>query len=71
MIPKHPKWPSKETLLSAVESELCSLENPGFCLACGEEAYDVEPDARDYTCEFCGEPCVFGAAEILLMRSHW
>lgn len=68
MIPRNPKWPDKATLLSAVESELFGMENPGFCLACGEETTGVEPDARDYTCEFCGEPCVYGAAEILMMR---
>jgi hypothetical protein len=39
----------------------------GFCLACGEMAYSVEPDAREYECESCGEKEVFGAEEIVLM----
>ena len=39
----------------------------GFCIACGEEAYGVEPDARNYECESCGERKVFGAMEIALM----
>jgi predicted RNA-binding Zn-ribbon protein involved in translation (DUF1610 family) len=39
----------------------------GFCLACGDEAYGVEPDARRYECESCGERKVYGAQEILLM----
>jgi ribosomal protein L37E len=39
----------------------------GFCLACGEEAYGVEPDARDYECESCGQPRVYGAGECLMM----
>jgi predicted RNA-binding Zn-ribbon protein involved in translation (DUF1610 family) len=39
----------------------------GFCLACGDEAYGVEPDARRYECESCGEQKVYGAQEILLM----
>ena len=39
----------------------------GFCTACGEEAYGVEPDARGYTCEACGEPKVYGAEELLIM----
>ena len=43
------------------------LDNPGFCLACGDEAYSCEPDAREYTCESCDEPQVYGAEEILLM----
>lgn len=33
---------------------------------CGEEAECVEPDARHYKCEACGQRQVFGAPEILL-----
>lgn len=39
----------------------------GFCEACGATAHGVEPDARDYTCEACGQPKVYGAEEWLLM----
>ena len=40
----------------------------GFCLACGERAYGgIEPDARNYECEMCGESQVFGAEECVLM----
>jgi len=39
----------------------------GFCLACGATAHGVEPDARDYTCEECGQPKVYGAEEVLMM----
>lgn len=30
-------------------------DNTGICLACGEETepWTVEPDARNYTCEYC------------------
>lgn len=42
-------------------------ENLGFCLNCGEEAYEVEPDARRYLCDCCGQRKVYGAQEILLM----
>jgi predicted RNA-binding Zn-ribbon protein involved in translation (DUF1610 family) len=38
----------------------------GFCLACGAEAYGVEPDARHYLCENCGKHEVYGAEELLL-----
>jgi hypothetical protein len=41
-------------------------DGTGFCVACGEEAWGVEPDARGYECENCGEPKVYGAEEILL-----
>ncbi len=39
----------------------------GFCTACGEEAFGVEPDARNYECESCGERKVFGASELAIM----
>lgn len=44
------------------------LEDPGFCLACGAEAYGVEPDARRYPCESCEQPKVYGLEELLIMR---
>ena len=43
-------------------------DNIGFCIACGEEVYGVEPDARSYECELCGELRVYGAEELLLMH---
>ena len=51
----------------AVESAQTSLDNPGFCLACGEDADGCEPDARNYECDACGEKQVFGAEEVLFM----
>ncbi len=36
-----------------------SLDNPGFCTACGAEA-------GGYECETCGEPAVYGAEELLI-----
>lgn len=38
----------------------------GFCLACGGFCDGVEPDARKYTCEGCGEPRVYGLEELLM-----
>ena len=37
----------------------------GFCVACGAEAYGVEPDARKYECDECGARAVYGAEELL------
>jgi predicted RNA-binding Zn-ribbon protein involved in translation (DUF1610 family) len=54
---------SVDQIIAAVESD----EYVGFCLACGEEAYSVEPDARKYECESCGEHRVYGAQELLMM----
>jgi len=55
-----------ERVLEAVERGSKSLDNPGFCLACGAEADGVEPDARRYICESCGAPKVYGAEELLM-----
>ena len=51
------------------EDHFCELsdDNGGFCVECGEEAYGVEPDARAYECECCGESGVYGAEELLIM----
>lgn len=41
--------------------------NMGICLNCGEIAYSVEPDARNYKCEACNRLEVFGLEEAMLM----
>jgi predicted RNA-binding Zn-ribbon protein involved in translation (DUF1610 family) len=51
----------------AVKRQMTELENPGFCIACGAEADECEPDAREYECESCGENAVYGAEELLMM----
>jgi hypothetical protein len=64
--PIHPSI-TLERVMEAVERHNTTLDNPGFCLACGEEVEGVEPDARNYECEMCGEERVFGAEEVLMM----
>ena len=54
-------------LENAIERAYEGLDNPGFCLACGQEQDGCEPDARNYACESCGENRVFGAEEILMI----
>ena len=44
----------QEVLMDAIERSQTGLDNPGFCLACGEEQEGCEPDARGYECESCG-----------------
>lgn len=56
-----------EQLADALNRSEFGTDNPGFCLACGEEQEGCEPDARNYLCESCGKHRVFGAQEILLM----
>lgn len=43
-------------------------DHGGFCTSCGAEAGPVEPDARNYRCEVCDAPAVFGIEELLLME---
>lgn len=52
-----------DRILEAAEED----ENTGFCISCGNEQGGCEPDARGYTCEDCGLPKVYGAAELLIM----
>ena len=64
-----------DRVLLAVEEGMLGLDDQGFCIECGEDAYEVEPDARKYECESCGAKAVYGAQELLLMtvalaRSH-
>ncbi len=55
--------------MNAYEGSLTSLDNPGFCMACGSEQDGVEPDARNYKCEECGEDSVYGAEDLVLRVS--
>ena len=51
--------------MEACQRRNSTLDNPGFCIACGNEADGCEPDAREYKCESCGEMKVYGAEELL------
>lgn len=64
--PLHPSV-TVERIAEAIEREMSSLDNPGICIACGEDADGCEPDARQYHCEACGQPAVYGAQELALM----
>lgn len=56
-----------DRVLEAVEAQFTSLDNPGFCIACGADADNCEPDAREYRCESCRQRTVYGAEELLMM----
>lgn len=57
-------------IISALSRADTGTDNPGFCLACGNEQEGCEPDARNYECEECGKREVFGAQEVLLMGAY-
>lgn len=62
----HPSV-TMDRVSEAVERQMTSLDNLGFCIHCGEESQGVEPDAREHECEHCGENGVYGAEELLMM----
>ena len=61
----HPSVTS-DRVIALCMRELHSLDNPGICLSCGEEADGCEPDAEKYECESCGEHQVYGAQQVLI-----
>ena len=61
--PKKKRAITIERVMEQCEND----EYEGICLACGEDAQGVEPDAREYECESCGKEKVFGCEELLFM----
>lgn len=62
---RHPSI-TLAVLEDAVARRMTTLDNPGFCIACGVEAGGCEPDAQRYRCEACGARAVYGADELLI-----
>lgn len=58
-----------ERLEDAIDRQVSGLDNPGFCITCGDEVGGCEPDARQYPCDSCGTNTVYAPAEILI-RTH-
>ena len=59
---KNAKLPEVDVIVAAVEAD----DNLGFCILCGAESFNVEPDATNHPCESCGERGVYGAEQLLL-----
>lgn len=57
---------TQDRIMEAIERGNVGLDNPGFCIECGEERDGCEPDARRYLCDACGKRAVYGAEELLL-----
>ena len=58
---------TQKRITDAVKRQMFTLDNPGFCTACGLDVEGCEPDAERYECEACGEHQVYGAEQLLLM----
>ena len=56
----------QKIVVSVADYAQMTEDYEGLCLACGEQAYGVEPDAENYECENCGENMVYGAEQLLL-----
>jgi hypothetical protein len=61
----HPDL-TDDVIMDAVERQLLSLDDPGFCIMCGNEQGGCEPDARRIKCESCGAKHVYGAEELAM-----
>lgn len=61
----HPNI-TDEVIVDATARQMRDLEDPGFCVMCGNEQGGCEPDARRITCEACGARQVFGAQELFM-----
>ena len=60
----HPNI-TQDIILDAVKRQTFGLDNPGFCISCGEEDTSCEPDAVGNHCQSCGEHAVYGAEELM------
>jgi hypothetical protein len=47
---------TRKRITKAVERGYRTLDNPGFCIACGKEAEACEPDARGTTANSAASP---------------
>ena len=61
----HPNLTDK-VIFDATRRQMRDLDDPGFCVMCGNEQGGCEPDARRIRCESCGAKQVFGASELLM-----
>ena len=54
----------------AIYARNTSLDNPGYCIACGARSNECEPDARALTCRRCKKDTVYAPEELVYMLQH-
>ena len=58
----------QDSLKDAIQASLFGDGSTGFCNSCGYHHVDnMDPDTRNYPCDACDLPQVFGAEELLQM----
>ena len=59
----------KEVYIVKIDEKegMSEIDGEGMCIACGSFQSGVEPDARKYECESCGEEKVYGIEELFIM----
>ena len=56
-----------DRIMAACHQRSVFLDNPGLCLACGQDQEGCDPDTEGATCESCGEDQVAGPEMCLMM----
>jgi len=59
------KTPIMFSLRAMIEADDTAV---GFCVACGAECEQCEPDTQERPCDVCGSDSVYGAEQIVIME---
>jgi hypothetical protein len=59
--------PHKSINSERIAQAEASLDEPGFCLACGKEVEGCDRDCEKGECERCGEAAVYGVDMTIMM----
>ena len=55
-----------DRLEAAARESMSGTSSLGFCIACGAERDQTEPDAEAYLCDECETPTVYGAERLFV-----
>ena len=57
---------TESRVIEALEADPMSVDEPGFCLACGAAEHVPSPDTHKFFCSDCGAFAVIGANELFM-----